>query len=303
MHLPDGVLDPRICFLTSAAATGAVGYCAWKLARSPRQGILARPVHFALVGAGIFAAQAFNFPLGDSSGHVLGGAIAGVLLGPWAGVLVVSLVLAVQCLAFGDGGITALGANILNMAVLGPWLGHLAHSLSARSADKRTQAVAIGAASLLSVVLGAASCGLMLAASGEMNAARAMALLIPPHLVVSLADAAFTLPVLSLVIAAMRHGVAAPRAWGITAVLFAVLVASAIGPAIASTLPDGLETALAAERLIELDAVAPAAPIALAIGGILGAIGVYLSTWLATVKLATVKLATVKLTTVKLTEG
>lgn len=78
-----------------------------------------------VVAAGIFAAQMLNWPIpGGTSAHLVGGAIAGIILGPFAGCLSMSSVLAIQCLVFGDGGITALGANIFNMGIVAVFLGY-----------------------------------------------------------------------------------------------------------------------------------------------------------------------------------
>jgi cobalt/nickel transport system permease protein len=209
----------------------------------------------ALVAAGVFAAQALNFPLwGGMSGHVLGGALAGALLGPWAGVLVVALVVAVQCLVFHDGGITALGANVLNMAVLGPWLGHCAMVVAKRTPYGATaRFAAVGLASVLAIALAATSCSVLIGASGEISFARAIALLLPPHLAIGMVEAALTAAVVFVLASAPRGEIAARdsrRAWRLAAAFVLLIAASVAAPAIASTLPDALESALAAEGLV-----------------------------------------------------
>ena len=96
-----------------------------------------------LVAAFIFAVQMLNFPVGaGTSGHLMGGALAAVLVGPWTGVLCVSVVLLVQCLLFADGGITALGTNILLMGVVTVVVGWLVFKLLQAVLPKRLSLVA-----------------------------------------------------------------------------------------------------------------------------------------------------------------
>ena len=115
MHVPDGFLDAPTSIATGAVAVVAVGVSL----RKARAELDDRTAPLAgLVAAFIFATQMINFPVaGGTSGHLMGGAIAAVLIGPWTGTLAVSVVLLVQCLLFADGGITALGTNIVLMGV------------------------------------------------------------------------------------------------------------------------------------------------------------------------------------------
>jgi cobalt/nickel transport system permease protein len=119
------------------------------------------------MAAFIFAAQMVNFPvLGGTSGHLLGGVLAAVLLGPFAGAIVIACVLVIQCLIFQDGGLTALGANILNMAVIGTMGGYGMYRLMrGRSGDHRRILFATAVASWFSVVLASSACALELAFS------------------------------------------------------------------------------------------------------------------------------------------
>ena len=117
MHVPDGFLDAPTSIATGVVAAG--GRRGWP-ARAPAGELDDRTAPLAgLVAAFIFAIQMLNFPVAaGTSGHLLGGALAAVLVGPWTGVLCVSVVLLVQCLLFADGGITALGTNIALMGVI-----------------------------------------------------------------------------------------------------------------------------------------------------------------------------------------
>lgn len=122
MHVPDGFLDPWIAGLFWVAAGVAIGIAIRRARgelgdeRTPLLGVAA---------AGIFAAQMLNWPIpGGTSAHFVGGAFAGILLGPALGVLAMTSVVTVQALVFGDGGIIALGANLFAMAVVNVLLGH-----------------------------------------------------------------------------------------------------------------------------------------------------------------------------------
>jgi cobalt/nickel transport system permease protein len=123
MHVPDGFLDATTSLATAGVAAAGVGAAL----RGARRELDERTAPMAgLVAAFVFAVQMLNFPVGaGTSGHLLGGALAAVLVGPWTGVLCVSVVLMVQALLFADGGITALGTNVTLMAlvtVVAGWL-------------------------------------------------------------------------------------------------------------------------------------------------------------------------------------
>ncbi|GFP29456.1 cobalt/nickel transport system permease protein [Candidatus Hakubella thermalkaliphila] len=117
MHIPDGFLDPKTIITTAVISAGALGYGIKKV--NQKLGERQVPL-LGLTAAFIFAAQMLNFPVvGGTSGHFLGGVLAAVLLGPWAACLIMAVVLIVQSIGFADGGLTALGANIFNMGVVG----------------------------------------------------------------------------------------------------------------------------------------------------------------------------------------
>src|SRR5918999_480371 len=116
MHIPDGFIDPGTSIATGALAVAGLGIAVKKVGDVLED----REVPLAgLVAAFVFAAQMLNFPVGaGTSGHLIGGVLAAVLVGPWAGALSVAVVLLVQAL-FADGGLTALGLNIFNMSLVG----------------------------------------------------------------------------------------------------------------------------------------------------------------------------------------
>lgn len=122
MHIPDGLLDATTSVSTAAIAIGAVAVA---LTRSPRD-LEDRTAPLAgLVAVFVFAAQMLNFPVGaGTSGHLIGGALAAVLVGPAMATLCLTVVLAVQALLFADGGVSALGTNVVLMAVVAVWVGY-----------------------------------------------------------------------------------------------------------------------------------------------------------------------------------
>ena len=123
MHIPDGFINLPTSAAFGAAAAGGVWYSIRQAARflDDRRVPLA-----GLVAAFVFAAQMVNFPVvSGTSGHLLGGVLAAVLVGPWLGALVITVVLVVQGVFFADGGLTALGLNVFNMAIVGALGGYL----------------------------------------------------------------------------------------------------------------------------------------------------------------------------------
>src|SRR4051794_41702674 len=120
MHIPDGFLTTEVALACAAPAVACVGI---GLKRANVELDERRVPLLGVTGAFVFAAQMLNFPVaGGTSGHLLGAALAAVLLGPWLACVVLAVVLTTQAFVFADGGITALGANILNMGVIGALL-------------------------------------------------------------------------------------------------------------------------------------------------------------------------------------
>ena len=153
MHIPDGFIDAPTSAAAGAVAAGGLTVCLRRSAEvlEEKQAPMA-----GLVAAFIFAVQMLNFPVAaGTSGHLLGGALAAVLVGPWAGALCVSVVLLVQGLLFADGGLSALGLNIVNMALVTAWGGYAIFLLLRRflPATKTSVTVSAGVAAGISVVL------------------------------------------------------------------------------------------------------------------------------------------------------
>jgi cobalt/nickel transport system permease protein len=160
MHIANGIVDARTSAAFAVVSLVALGFCVMR-GRADLDDRLAPMA--GLVAAFIFAVQMLNFQvLPGVSGHLLGGALAAVLAGPWVGALCVATVLIVQCLLFADGGLTALGLNVFNMAILGTAAGYLVVAGLLRLLPKTAGGVATTAfiASVVSVV--AASQGFVL---------------------------------------------------------------------------------------------------------------------------------------------
>jgi cobalt/nickel transport system permease protein len=147
-----------------------------------------------VMAAFIFAAQMFNFQVvGGTSGHLLGGVLAAVLLGPWAATLVMAAVVAVQALVFQDGGLLALGANIFNMGIVGTLGGYLVYrSLSGvLGGEARARIPAAAIAAWLSVVAGAVAIGIQLTAS-EPGFSTALPAMVGIHMLIGIGEALIT---------------------------------------------------------------------------------------------------------------
>ncbi|MGL5074423.1 MAG: energy-coupling factor ABC transporter permease, partial [Waterburya sp.] len=122
MHIPDGFLSLPVSLITWVIAIALIVVALNQVQAKYQERTV--PI-MGVCAAFIFAAQMINFPIpGGTSGHLLGGTLAGILLGPWAGALVVSVVFIVQAVIFQDGGITVLGANIFNMGLIGTFGGY-----------------------------------------------------------------------------------------------------------------------------------------------------------------------------------
>lgn len=159
MHIPDGFLSPGVCGVTYGLSAVAVG---WSLRRL-RGELGERMVPLmGVMAAFVFSAQMLNFPIaGGTSGHLLGAALLAILLGPWAGLLAMAAVLVVQALVFQDGGVTALGANVLNMAVAGVFSAYCLYRVFGRF----SRVFSAFLAGWVSVVFAAVLCSLELSLS------------------------------------------------------------------------------------------------------------------------------------------
>ncbi|MGH2969468.1 MAG: energy-coupling factor ABC transporter permease [Solirubrobacteraceae bacterium] len=210
MHIPDGFLSAEVALTTGAVAAGAVAY---GLRRAEATLDERRVPLVGVTGAFVFAAQMLNFPVaGGSSGHFLGAALAAILLGPWLACLVMTVVLATQALVFADGGITALGANVLNMGVIGA-LGAGALMLLARRVLPPTRgaflALAAGGA-WLAVMAGAAATAVQLGVSGTVPLQTVLPAMLGVHVVIGVGEAVITVAALGAVLSTRPDLIAVP---------------------------------------------------------------------------------------------
>ena len=191
MHLPDGFLTPHIWISAWLASWGGLSYCLRKTALVLKDRMI--PL-MGVMSAFIFAAQMINFPIiGGTSGHLSGGFLASVLLGPYAGAVVLACILTVQCFIFQDGGLTALGANILNMALVGAIGGYFLYKIISRICGNN-KGIVIGAmiSGWFSVVAAAVFCALELAFSGIAPLRFILAAMAGLHMVIGIGEAIIT---------------------------------------------------------------------------------------------------------------
>ncbi|ABL79134.1 energy-coupling factor ABC transporter permease [Thermofilum pendens] len=160
MHIPDGYLDPAMCAVTYALSLAVLAFSALKARSAGSEQKTLVPV----LAAAIFAAQMLNWPIpGGTSLHLVGGALASILVGPWLASLTMFLVLLTQALVFHDGGITTLGANVLNMGIVAVFAGYLAY----RAFPERLRVVGAFLAGWLSITLAGVVCGVELGLSKQ----------------------------------------------------------------------------------------------------------------------------------------
>ncbi len=191
MHIPDNILDWKTC-VTLGVVSGGILVAA--LRGFKHFNVEQRVPLIGVTAAFIFAAQMLNFPVPDgTSGHFLGGVLACILLGPWTGFIAMSMVLIVQSLLFGDGGITALGANIFNMGLMGSVGGFGMYGFFRLILwGDRTRPLAYALAAWCSIMLAAFFCALELAISGRVPLTLALAAMLGVHAIIGLVEAFIT---------------------------------------------------------------------------------------------------------------
>ncbi len=204
MHIPDGFINAPTSAVFGVAAAGGVVASVKQTGKylSERQAPLA-----GLVAAFVFAAQMFNFPvLSGMSGHLLGGVLAAVLLGPWAGFLIISIVLVVQAFFFADGGLTALGLSIFNMGFLGAVVGYWIYRLLLRVLPKDVTGVTVasGMAAFLSVPLAALGFVVQFTIGGtvDVSLGAVLAAMLGTHLLIGIGEGIITSLVVGAVVRA-----------------------------------------------------------------------------------------------------
>ncbi|MBA2740980.1 MAG: energy-coupling factor ABC transporter permease [Actinobacteria bacterium] len=201
LHIPDGFLSNWVAALCWLPATAAV---AIGLRKSTAELIEPRIPVLGVTAAFIFAAQMLNFPIaGGTSGHFLGAALAAILLGPWVACVAMAVVIAIQAFLFADGGITALGANTLNMGVIGALLvGYLMLWTRDLLPKRRGAFLAIaGAGAWLAVMAGAAATSFELAISDTVPLGTVLPAMLGVHALVGIGEAIITVAAVGAVLA------------------------------------------------------------------------------------------------------
>jgi len=243
VHIPDGFLATPVWAATDVFAVPAVAYTARRAQRAFDE---ARVPLLGVLGAFVFAAQMINFPVGPgTTGHLVGGALLSFTLGPAAASVVMTAILSIQALVFQDGGVLALGANTINMALLGVLAGYLPFALWGGGRFRR---LAIFAGGTLSVLVSALAALSELLVSGVRMPLPVLGLSLALFLVSAVLEGAITLAIMEA-LARIQPGVTRaereftrpgwPRA--LAMVSLAALVLASVGVLLASAAPDGLE--------------------------------------------------------------
>lgn len=243
LHIPDGFLSlvvSVICWVITVIVIGtAISRTNKSLGEKqiPLMGVMA---------AFIFAAQMINFPVaGGTSGHLLGGALAAIVLGPWAGMLVMTAVISVQALLFQDGGLLVMGANILNMGLVTAAIGYGLYRFVSGS-SKTTKLAVTGLAAWLSVMAGALLTSLQLWLSGTSQLELVIPAMLGVHALIGLGEAMITVFALGFILQTRpdlvgegSESAKASKTWAYIGAAIALVVVL-LSP-FASADPDGLE--------------------------------------------------------------
>lgn len=250
MHLPDHYLSNPVLAITGIAAAAGLATLTFATRRHAAISTPAgnSPWSIPLCGAVIFALQMLNYAVGnDVSGHILGGVAAAILFGPVTAMWLMTTVLAVQAIVFGDGGVLALGANVLNMAIIAPWSGWLITRLAIRPGQGQLATLAQASfAGWMSVQLAALACGIEVAQSGGADETF-LATLLNVHLWIGGGEALLSMAAAVLV---MRAANPARRVSTAMALIATLAVALALAPS-ASEHDDGLEWSAAKAGITE----------------------------------------------------
>lgn len=244
MHIPDGFLSVAVSIVLWALSVVAIVLALRIVSRDlgerdiPMMGVLA---------AAIFAGQMLNFSVtGGTSGHLLGAALATIILGPWPAVLVMTSVVGIQALIFQDGGLLALGANLFTMAVIGPAVSYFVYSTIQKIAAGKKWGIFAGGflAGCISVIIASLAVALMLAISGTSPANIAVPAMAGIHLLIGIGEGLITTGALAFLFAARPDLLQDRASTGKSTIWVGGLVIAAILAVIsplASANPDGLE--------------------------------------------------------------
>lgn len=201
MHIPDGFINGPTAAGFGIAAAGGLGAAIKQTGRylSERQVPMA-----GLVAAFVFAVQMVNFPVvSGMSGHLLGGVLAAVLVGPWAGFVVLSVVLMVQSIFFADGGLTALGLNIVNLGFIGAVGGYAIYRVLLRAMPRTSKGVVVAAGIAAGIAVPLAAMGFVaqfaIGGTSDVSLGTVFAAMLGTHLLIGIGEGFITAMVIGAV--------------------------------------------------------------------------------------------------------
>ena len=203
MHIPDGFIDLPTSIAFTAVSTAAVGV-ALKKAKSELSEKTA-PLA-GLTAVFIFAVQMLNFPVAaGTSGHLLGGALAAVLVGPWVATLALTIVLLLQALLFADGGLTALGLNVFNISILAVWIAYFIFLILKKILPKTKTSLIVSSAiaALISVPVSAFGFWVQYAIGGNATfpLETVLTAMMSTHILIGIGEAIITVLTISAIMA------------------------------------------------------------------------------------------------------
>lgn len=245
MHIPDGFLSISVAvtlwIVTIVIVAAALRRVSADLGERqvPMMGVLA---------AAIFAGQMLNFPVaGGTSGHLLGAALATILMGPWAAIIIMTCVIGIQGLIFQDGGLLAMGANIFNMGIVGVVVTHFVYRSTRALAAGKPWGIFVGGfmSAWLGVVIAALITALELALSGTSPANIAIPTMGGIHILIGIGEGLITVGALAFLYFVrpdlLQVGETRPAGRGVWIAGLVVAIGIAIASPLASRFPDGLE--------------------------------------------------------------
>lgn len=262
MHIPDGFLSVPVSVVGWVLLIGLTGIAL----RQTRHPLGERQIPLmGILAAFVFAAQMINFPVaGGTSGHLLGGALIAVLLGPWATVLVMTCVIGVQALLFQDGGLLALGFNVVNMGIISGFAGYAVYALIRRwtGQTRILQLVGAGVGAWLSVVIASSATALELVLSGTSPLDVALPAMLGVHVLIGIGEALITVAAVAFIrqtrpdLMGDSSKVAA-QGWGWIAAGLLIALAIPFASPLADSNPDGLERVAEDHGFIEMSEAPP----------------------------------------------
>ena len=319
MHIPDGFCSIPVCIGTAAISAGVLGISAVKIKMSSKESKLSSMIPATAAGV-VFSAQMLNFPVGTgTSGHFLGALAMAALFGPCRAYIIMFAVLAVQAFAFADGGITALGANLFNMGIIGGFGGYaiLKAVMHFMPKGRKSYLTAVGIAGWASVVLASIACSIELALSGTFQFSLALPAMAGTHALIGVGEALITCAIVGAISYSrpdilpkwsgiQSNGSKKPStSWLVTliGVGLAFFLAAVLSP-FASSSPDGLEKVAedmgVMDRIMELWTASPLpdysvtsisdSAMSTAIAGVIG-VAIVLAVCYAIIKLLSLRLA------------